>query len=299
MLTNVLQSVVSRTELYDPETGQPLHPLLRETRPEKTVLIIIVTGDRGLAGAFNSNVLKAPLRFVEYLKDKNVDVVAIGRKGRDFMRRRFPVANPEDQDRVGRVQIVGEYVNILGKVDFDEVEEIAKKAIKQYEREEIDGVYLIFNEFKSVISQRVIVQRILPVQEIGRREVTQVEELSVEARERIGEAARSAGISLQAPETTEIDREAVKFATAPVDYIYEQPPGELLTDLLPRYVTIQIYSSLLESVAAEHAARMTAMDSATNNANDVIDSLTLTLNRVRQAAITKEIIEIVSGAAAL
>jgi F-type H+-transporting ATPase subunit gamma len=299
MLTNVLQSVVSRAELMDPETGMPLHPLLRETRPERTVLIIIVTGDRGLAGAFNSNVLKAPLRFVEYLKDKNIDVVTIGRKGRDFMRRRFPVANPESQERAGRVQVVGEYVNILAKVDFDEVEEIAKKAIRQYEREEIDGVYLVFNEFKSVISQRVIVQRILPVQEIGRREVTQVEELSVEARERIGEAARSAGISLQEPETAEIDREAVKFATAPVDYIYEQPPCELLTDLLPRYVATQIYSSLLESVAAEHAARMTAMDSATNNANDVIDSLTLTLNRVRQAAITKEIIEIVSGAAAL
>jgi len=299
MLTNVLQSVVSRSELYDPDTGEPLHPLLRETQPEKTVLIIIVTGDRGLAGAFNTNVLKAPLRFVEYLHDKNVDVVAIGRKGRDFLRRRFPIAKGEGQERAGRVQMVGEYVNILAKVDFDEVEEIAKKAIKQYCEEEIDGVYLIFNEFKSVISQRVIVQRILPVQEIGRREVTQVEELSVEARERLGEAARSAGISLQEPETAEIDREAVKFGTAPVDYIYEQPPAELLTDLLPRYVATQIYSSLLESVAAEHAARMTAMDSATNNANDVIDSLTLTLNRVRQAAITKEIIEIVSGAAAL
>ncbi len=99
-------------------------------RPERTVLIIIVTGDRGLAGAFNSNVLKAPLRFVEYLKDKNIDVVAVGRKGRDFLRRRFPVANAESQDRAGRVQIVGEYVNILGKVEFDEVEEIAKKVIQ-------------------------------------------------------------------------------------------------------------------------------------------------------------------------
>ena len=299
MLTNVLQSVVSRSELYDPETGLPLHPLLRETMPEKTVLIIVVTGDRGLAGAFNSNVLKAPLRFLEYLKDKNIDFIAIGRKGRDFARRRFPVAPPEGQGRAGPIQIVGEYVNILAKVDFDEVEEIAEKIIKSYCREEIDGVYLIFNEFKSVISQRVIVQRILPVQEIGRREVAQVEELPAESRERMGEAAKSAGVSLQAPDTTEIDREAVKFATAPVDYIYEQPPGELLTDILPRYVANQIYSSLLESVAAEHAARMTAMDSATNNANDVIDSLTLTLNRVRQAAITKEIIEIVSGAAAL
>jgi len=115
----------------------------------------------------------------------------------------------------------------------------------------------------------------------------------------MGEAARTAGVRLEAPETSEMDREAVKFATAPVDYIYEQPEEELLNGLLPRYVAIQLYQSLLESVAAEHAARMTAMDAATNNANDVIDSLTLTLNRVRQAAITKEIIEIVSGAAAL
>jgi F-type H+-transporting ATPase subunit gamma len=299
MLTNVLQSVVSRAELVDPETGMPLHPLLRETRPEKTVLIIIVTGDRGLAGAFNTNVLKAPMRFVDYLADKNIDAVAIGRKGRDFLRRRFPVADSEPSARAGRVQIVGEYVNILGKIEFDAVEEVAHKIIKRYCNEEIDGVYLIFNEFKSVISQRVVVQRILPVQEIGQRVVTHAEELTPEARERMGEAARTAGISLQAPETTQLDREAVKFATAPVDYIYEQPPEELLTDLLPRYVTVQIYQGLLESVAAENAARMTAMDSATNNANDVIDSLTLTLNRVRQAAITKEIIEIVSGAAAL
>jgi F-type H+-transporting ATPase subunit gamma len=299
MLTNVLESVVSRAELYDPETGLPLHPLLRETRPEKTVLVIIITGDRGLAGAFNTNVLKAPLRFTEYLHDKNIDVVAIGRKGRDFLRRRFPSAKPDSQERAGRVQIVGEYVNILGNVEFDAVEEIAEKIIKQYCREEIDAVYLVFNEFKSVIAQRVIVQRILPVQEIGRREVTQVDELSTEARERMGEAAKSAGISLKAPEESETDREALKFATAPVDYIWEQPPAELLNDILPRFVAIQIYSSLLESVAAEHAARMTAMDSATNNANEVIDSLTLNLNRVRQAAITKEIIEIVSGAAAL
>jgi F-type H+-transporting ATPase subunit gamma len=299
MLTNVLQSVVSRAELYDPETGLPLHPLLRETRPEKTVLIIVITGDRGLAGAFNTNVLKAPLRFTSYLADKNIDVIAIGRKGRDFLRRRFPVRNPESQERAGRVQMVGEYVNILGNVEFDAVEEIAEKIIKQYCREEIDAVYLVFNEFKSVIAQRVIVQRILPVQEIGRREVTQMEELSVEARERMGEAAKSAGVSLQPPDTSGIDREAVKFATAPVDYIWEQPPAELLNDILPRYIATQIYSSLLESVAAEHAARMTAMDSATNNANEVIDSLTLNLNRVRQAAITKEIIEIVSGAAAL
>ena len=299
MLTNLLQSAVSRAELVDPDTGLPIHPLLRNRLPEKTVMIIVVTGDRGLAGAFNSNVLKAPLRFVDYLQGKDIDVVAVGRKGRDFLRRRFPVAKPDATERAGRVQIVGEYLNLLGKVDFDAVEEMANGIIKSYCHEQIDGVYLVFNEFKSVISQRVIVERILPVQEIGRREVTQAEELTKEARERMGEAARTAGVSLQAEETTELEREAIKFGTAPVDYIYEQPPEELLNDLLPRYVAIQIYQALLESVAAEHAARMTAMDSATNNANDVIDSLTLTLNRVRQAAITKEIIEIVSGAAAL
>jgi F-type H+-transporting ATPase subunit gamma len=272
---------------------------LRESRPEKTVLIIIVTGDRGLAGAFNSNVLKAPLRFIDYLADKNIDLLAIGRKGRDFLRRRFPVGSMDEPERKGRIQIVGEYVNILNKVEFDAVEEIAERIIKRYCREEIDGVYLVFNEFKSVISQRVIVQRILPVQDIGRRVVTQAEEFSREERERMAQAAKAAGVSLQAPETSEIDRQAVKFATAPVDYIYEQPAEELLNGLVPRYVAVQLYQSLLESVAAEHAARMTAMDAATNNANDVIDSLTLTLNRVRQAAITKEIIEIVSGAAAL
>ena len=299
MLTNVLQSAISRTELVDPDTGLPIHPLLRNRLPEKTVMIIVVTGDRGLAGAFNSNVLKAPLKFVDYLEGKNIDVEAVGRKGRDFLRRRFPVVKPDATERAGRIQIVGEHLGLLGKVDYDDVEEMANSIIRRYCNEQIDGVYLIFNEFKSVISQRVIVERILPVQEIGRREVAQQEELTKEARERMGEAARSAGVSLQAAEASELEREAVKFGTAPVDYIYEQPPEELLNDLLPRYVAIQIYQALLESVAAEHAARMTAMDSATNNANDVIDSLTLTLNRVRQAAITKEIIEIVSGAAAL
>src|SRR5262249_7140547 len=147
--------------------------------------------------------------------------------------------------------------------------------------------------------QRLIAQRILPVQELGRREVALTEEFTLEERERMGEAARSAGISTKIPEPTAMETEAAKFATAPVDYIYEQPPAEIFADLLPRYITFEIFQGLLESVAAENAARMTAMDSATNNANEVIESLTLTMNRVRQAAITKEIIEIVSGAAAL
>jgi F-type H+-transporting ATPase subunit gamma len=298
MLINLMESLISRTELVDPQTGECKHPLL-EQRPENNVLLILVTGDRGLAGAFNSNVLKGAVKFLNFMAGKNIDIVVVGRKGRDFLRRRYPTLKPDSTERAGQIQVIDDYVGLLGKLEFESVSEMAQAIIKRYTREQIDSVYLLFNEFKSVIAQRVIVQRLLPVQEIGRREVTQAEELSQAERERIGEAARSAGISLKEPEPTEREREAAKFGTLPVDYIYEQPPEELFAGILPRYVAIEIFQALLESAAAEHAARMTAMDSATNNANDVIDSLTLTLNRVRQAAITKEIIEIVSGAAAL
>lgn len=260
---------------------------------------MLVTGDRGLAGAFNSNVLKVVTKFLQFFSDKNVDILAVGRKGRDFLRRRYPVGKPGEPERAGQTQVVGEHLNLLAKVEYESVDEIADRIAKAYVEEQIDSVYVIFNEFKSVISQRLIAQRILPVQEIGRREVALTEEFSLEQRERMGEAARAAGISLEEPGTTEAEREAAKFGAAPVDYIYEQPAEELFADILPRYVAMELFQGLLESVAAEHAARMTAMDSATNNANDVIDSLTLTMNRARQAAITKEIIEIVSGAAAL
>ncbi len=297
MMANVLASTVSRAELVNPTTGEPWNPLLA-VRPEKNILLVLVTGDRGLAGAFNSNVLKAALRFLDYFKDKNVDIVAIGRKGRDFLRRRYPVGKA-GEERKGQVQVIGEHLNLLAKVDYEAVSEIADHIARAYRDELIDSVYLIFNEFKSVISQRLIAQRILPVQELGRREVALTEEFELGDRERMAEAARSAGISLKEPEPTEFEKEADKFATAPVDYIYEQSPAEIFAGLLPRYLAFEIFEGMLESVAAEHAARMTAMDSASNNANDVIDSLTLTMNRARQAAITKEIIEIVSGAAAL
>ena len=158
---------------------------------------------------------------------------------------------------------------------------------------------MVFNEFKSVIAQRLVVEQVLPVGSIGEYNVEEAIELSIEERERAGEAATSAGVDLHPQDTTEMDRHAAVFATAPVDYIYEQPAATLFRELLPRYVIAQMYRAMLESVAAEHAARMTAMDSATNNAGELIDSLTLTMNRARQAAITKEIIEIVSGAAAL
>ncbi len=298
MLMNVLTSIMSRADLIDPVTGLPRHPLLA-VRPERNILLVLVTGDRGLAGAFNSNVLKVTTKFLQVFPEQNIDILAVGRKGRDFLRRRYPVGKVAEPTRAGRVQVVGEHLNLLAKVDFEAVNEIAERIIKAYTDEQIDSVYVIFNEFKSVISQRLIAQRILPMHEIGRREVALTEEFTVEQRERMGEAARAAGISLQEPGATELEQEAAKFGTSPVDYIYEQPPEELFAAILPRYVAIEIFQALLESVAAENASRMTAMDSATNNANDVIDSLTLTMNRARQAAITKEIIEIVSGAAAL
>jgi F-type H+-transporting ATPase subunit gamma len=312
MLTNVLKSLVSRAEIYDPETGEPKHPLLAE-RQEKTILLIVVTGDKGLAGAFNANITKAAMRFLESKAGENVDIEAVGRKGRDFLRRRYPAAKvqtrslaeitesietePEAAERAGRIQITGEHVGILGRVEFAQARALAENVIGRYCREEIDAVYVVFNEFKSVIAQRLIVEQILPIEQIGEQAVRLAEELTEEEKRKAKEAAVSAGVGMRTTEGAGAVES--QFGTAQVDYIYEQTPEELFRALLPKYVSIQIFRALLESVAAEHAARMTAMDSATSNATDMIDSLTLVMNRARQAKITKEIIEIVSGAAAM
>jgi F-type H+-transporting ATPase subunit gamma len=202
-------------------------------------------------------------------------------------------------ERSAPIEVTGDHPGMFEKLRFDVVGEIGQDIVDRYVSGEIDAAYLVFNEFRSVISQRVVVERLVPLAEPGEHEVAQVEEPSIEERERAGEAALSAGVSLEEPDTHEADEEAQKFGTADVDYIYEQPPEEMLHSLLPRFVATQLYRGILESIASEHAARMTAMDSASNNASEMIDSLTLTMNRVRQAAITKEIIEIVSGAAAL
>lgn len=297
MLTNVLKSLVSRAETYDPQTGEPAHPLL-ERRAEKTALVIVVTGDRGLAGAFNSNITKAALRFIDSKPDVNIDIEAVGRKGRDVLRRRFPAGQP-GQERAGRVQLVGDHVGVVGKVEFEYVRQFAERVIERYTHGEIDSVYVIYNEFKSVIAQRLVVDEMLPIAQIGEHDIRMAEELTEEQREAHAQAARGAGVSVDQADTSEMDRHAATFATSNVDYIYAQPPRQLFKALLPKYVTGEIWRALLESSAAEHAARMTAMDSATKNAGDMIDSLTLAMNRVRQAKITKEIIEIVSGAAAL
>jgi F-type H+-transporting ATPase subunit gamma len=315
MLTNVLKSLVSRADVYDSVTGLPIHPLLAE-RPEKNILLIVVTGDKGLAGAFNTNILKMVSKFIQTKPEQNIDVECIGRKGRDFMRRRYPLAperpstdgatgvSPDQPDaevappRAGRVQIDGEYVGVLGKVEHNFANTLSESVIARYCRGEIDAVYILFNEFKSVIAQRLVAERLLPIKEIGEVDVQMAEEPSEEERKKRIEAAKTAHVGLRPVDTTAVDEAAAKFAASPVDYIYEQPPGQLFQGILPKYIGIQIFHALLESVAAEHAARMTAMDAATSNASDMIDSLTLIMNRARQAKITKEIIEIVSGAAA-
>ncbi len=314
MLTNVLKSLVERADIYDPVTGQPLHPLLAE-REEKTVLLIVVTGDKGLAGAFNTNILKMASRFIQSKSDKNIDIECVGRKGRDFMKRRYPVApqapgngetgtKPAPVDdagvpqRAGRVQITGEYVGVLGKIDYNFANSLSQNIIARYARHEIDGVYLLFNEFKSVIAQRLVAERLLPIKEIGEVDIQLAEEPTEQERQKRLEAAKGEHVGIRPPDTKAVDEAAAEFGTSQVDYIYEQPPAELFQAILPKYIGIEIFHALLESMAAEHAARMTAMDAATNNASDMIDSLTLIMNRARQAKITKEIIEIVSGAAA-
>ncbi|MCX6613781.1 MAG: ATP synthase F1 subunit gamma [Acidobacteria bacterium] len=217
------------------------HPLLA-TREEKRILIVLVTSDRGLAGAFNSNLTKAAQVFINEHPNADFQVEAIGRKGRDYFFRR-------------EMKLTGEHLGIVEKARFADAAAIARKVTALYADEAVDAVYLIYNEFKSVMTQKLTVTQLLPV--------------------------------------------AVAGSEEPKDYIYEQSPVQLLGTLLPKYVETGIYRAMLESAASEHAARMTAMDAASTNAADVIEGLTLHLNRVRQASITKEIIEIVSGAAAL
>jgi F-type H+-transporting ATPase subunit gamma len=315
MLTNVLDSLVRRTDLYG-EEGEIMHPLLVE-REEKNVLVVVVAGDKGFAGAFNSNIMKSAQGFIDSRRavGQNVDVEPVGRKARDLFRKRYPAAVYEKKEehydndlathyetirhRGAPVEVMGEHQTLLLKLLFDEVTEMSNSIVERYERAEIDSVYIVYNEFKSVITQRLVVEKLLPIRKLGSHEITAAEEMTEEQKEAAGRAAQTAGVSLLEPEETEFEAEARKFGTAEVDYIYDQSPIRLFRHLMPRYVTTQIFHAFLESVAAEHAARMTAMDSATNNAGDMIDALSLTMNRARQAAITKEIIEIVSGAAAL
>jgi F-type H+-transporting ATPase subunit gamma len=330
MLASVIGSLMRHIDLYDPQTGDVRHPLLL-AREEKEALLIVVSGDKGFAGGFNGNITKAAFRFISEHSEEQIDIAPIGRKGRDLFRRRYgmatfvekqgsenkandPAADTDDRDpgapppppedksrgeRKNQIEVAGDYPGMLDKPSFDQVALMAREVVHRYIEEELDAVYLVYNEFKSVLSQRVVVERILPIIEPGQRDIKQAEEMSQEEREEMALAAAHSGISVREADSSEAEQEAKKFGTAEVDYIYDQPPRELLDGLLRQYVASQIYHALIESSAAEQAARMTAMDAATSNASKMIDSLTLTMNRVRQAAITKEIIEIVSGAAAL
>jgi F-type H+-transporting ATPase subunit gamma len=216
------------------------NPLLAQ-RPEQHILLLLFTSDKGLAGAFNANLIKAAQKFLEDHSSAELELETIGRKGRDFFRKRG-------------ARITGEHIGILGNPRFEDAAAIARKAIERFRAGEIDAVYVLNNEFKSVVAQRLAMSRLLPV---------------------------------------EVPKDAES-----VDYIFEQPPNEMLEAILPRFVETEVYRSMLETGAAEHAARMMAMEAATSNAADMIDTLTLYMNRVRQASITKEIIEVVSGAAA-
>ncbi len=316
MLLNVLQSLVRRTDLYNEQTGEIVHPLLVE-REEKNVLIVVIAGDKGFAGGFNSNVGKAAQKFIDLrrAKGQNIDLEPVGKKAIGFYKRRFPAAQYEkteekyDNDlathyetirhRSAPIEVAAEHADLLLRSNFDDVSEVARTIIERYERAEIDSVYIVYNEFKSVLSQRIVVEKLLPILRLGEQRVESSEEMTEEQRDAAVRAAESEGISVHAPDESAFEQEAKKFGTANVDYLFDQTPEEIFSHLMPRYITTQIFHALLESTAAEHAARMTATDAATKNAGDLIDSLSLTMNRVRQAAITKEIIEIVSGAAAL
>ena len=316
MLTNVLESLTRRTDLIDEATGNVMHPLLVE-REEKNVLVVVVAGDKGFAGGFNSNIGKAAQKFIDERRGRgeSVDLEPVGKKAIGLYKRRYPAAVYEHKEehydndlsrhitdtrhRAAPVEVALEHPDLLLRANVEDVGEMARSIIARYESAEIDAVYIVYNEFKSVIQQRVVVEKLLPIRKLGVQEITAAEEMTEEQKESAAKAAESSGVSIHEPEQTEVDAEAKKFGTAEVDYIYDQSPEQLFRHLMPRYITTQILHAVLESIAAEHAARMTATDAATKNAGDLIDKLSLTMNRVRQAAITKEIIEIVSGAAAL
>ncbi len=225
------------------------HPLLDERGDDK-YLIVLISADKGLAGAFNANVIKATQAFLKSHDGKTTEMVAVGRKGRDFFRRRDVV-------------FADEYIGLTGsgQVKLQDALEIAEKLIKDFVADEtIDKVFIVFTEFKTVLSQKPVIEQLLPI-----------------------------------PRN---DSDAGADGTAQAEYIYEQPVAEIFGKLLPKQVETQIYRGMIESVASEQGSRMTAMDSASKNAGELIDTLVLNMNRIRQAAITKEIIEVVSGAAA-
>ena len=217
MLVSVIQSLVRRIDVYDPETGDVRHPLLL-SRPEKSAALVVVSGDKGFAGAFNGNIIKAAFRFIAEKGDEQIDIEAIGRKGRDLFRRRYGTATfrhgrggarraesersrVRSRDGVGnakaQIEVTGDHLNMLDKLSFERVSELAGNIVDRYIHQEIDAAYLVFNEFKSVIAQRVVVERILPILAVGERDIAQAEAMDVDERQRAALAAASAGVSLR------------------------------------------------------------------------------------------------------
>jgi F-type H+-transporting ATPase subunit gamma len=236
-MREVLRSLATRA---NPEG----HPLLR-VRGDRRVELVVVTADKGLCGSFNTNLYKTATSFLERFGDREITVHCVGRKGRDYFRRR-------------NYAVHREWVDVFRRLDYPTAAEIARDLMDRYVRQELDAVYVVYNEFKSLLRQQPVVERLLP-----------------------------------------LDREELAAGESREDYLYEPGAAELFDRLLPLHVEVQVYRALLESAAAEHAARMRAMDSATNNAAEFIEKLTLQMNRIRQASITTELIEVVSGAEAL
>jgi len=235
LMLQVLNSMATRAA---PE----YHPLLQDKGDERQLLVVI-TADKGLCGGFNANIIRLASRIIEQRRDKTVELGLLGRKGRDHFRRRH-------------LSVHTEHVGIFQALTYATAQRIARELIEAFVDDRFDEIHLVFNEFKSVIQQRVVAERLLP-----------------------------------------IEKRSLQPTLPAFDYIYEPSPKAIFDNLLPRHVETQVFRALLESTAAEHGARMTAMDAATNNAAEMIDRLTLHMNKVRQAAITKEIIEVVSGAA--
>jgi F-type H+-transporting ATPase subunit gamma len=247
-MLRVLNDVASRVE-------NEAHPLLDQRPAGGKILLVVITADRGLCGSFNSNIIKNAGHFVVEQEDApargaEVALGLVGRKGRDFFAKRG-------------FEVRFEHVNIFQRLSYNDAQAIARAAIEDFTAHAVDQVYIVYNEFKSVMQQRVVIERILPIPRLEH----------------------------ELPEA--------EAAVAQVDYLYEPGPDAIFADLLPRHVEIQVWRALLESNAAFFAAQMTAMDTATKNSAEMIDQLTLYMNKLRQAAITREIIEVVSGAQAL
>ena len=246
-MQRVLASVAMRVD-------KSIHPFLafREKGAHSRTLVIVVTADKGLCGSFNTNVIKGAALYVTGTTEP-CTLGLVGRKGREYFSRRG-------------FKVLFEQIGIFQKLKFDDAKVISRLAVEAFTSGDVDKVVLVFNEFKSVISQRVVIDQLLPIE----------------------------------PAEVELQQDsAAKIADGQVDYLYEPDPAKIFEQLLPRYVEVQVYRALLESNAAFFAAQMTAMDTATKNSSEMISSLTLYMNKVRQAAITREIIEVVSGAGAL